>query len=64
MSTYPLSLADMEDLADAISLFDGMATSPREKKLVSRCHQHIQRALGDDVAKLYAMDDAIEGAVQ
>lgn len=61
---YHLSLADLEDLSNALSEFDGMATSPRDKKLVSRCHQHIQRALGDDVAKLYVMDEATEGAAQ
>lgn len=63
MSTYQLSLADLEDLSNAISEFDGMATSRHDKELVSRCHQHIQRALGDDVAKLYAMDETTEGDV-
>lgn len=64
MSAYPLSLADLEDLSNALSEFDGKAKCPRDKELVSRCHQHIQRALGDDVAKLYVMDETTEGAVQ
>ena len=64
MSTYPLSLTDLQDLSNALSEFDGKTKCQRDKELVSRCHQHIQRALGDDVAKLYVMDEATEGAAQ
>lgn len=57
MSAYPLSLTDLEDLSNALSEFDGKTKCPRDKELVSRCHQHIQHALGDDVEKLYEMTD-------
>lgn len=62
--TYPMSLPEIEDLCDAISELDGLVSARSKKSLIERCHRHIQRALGDDVAKVYAMDDAIEGAVQ
>lgn len=35
MSTYSLSLSELEDLAAAIGELDGRATSPREKKLIA-----------------------------
>ncbi len=56
---YSLSMSDLQDLADALTLFDGNTRSQSDKDLISRCHQHIQNALGSDVSAVYQTDDEI-----
>ena len=56
---YSLSMSDLQDLADALTLFDGNTRSQSDKDLISRCHQHIQNALGSDIGDMYHTDDEV-----
>lgn len=58
-NSYALSMSDLQDLADALTLFDGNTRSQSDKDLISRCHQHIQTALGSDVGAVYQTDDEL-----
>lgn len=59
---YPLTLLEIAVLADVIALADVQTVSPRHKRLISRAHQILQAALGEDVGLVYLTDDAPEAA--
>lgn len=60
--TYPITLSQIEDLADAICELDGakhffMAEAPDIGELVCKAHDALQAALGTDVHLVYGADD-------
>lgn len=68
--TYPVSLADLIDIADAACDLDGMkcfyvdhpATIDQIKARVDRLHNIIERAAGFDQALIYGAPECSEAA--
>lgn len=59
--TYPLTLRDLSELADAICLLDWLsrhADSDGARKAPDECHAIIRRALGEDAHLIYGVEDA------
>ena len=63
--TYPLSLADLINIADAAAELDGMrmfyvdrpSEQDRISRLVKQLHDMVERAAARDAALIYAPDD-------
>lgn len=62
MKTYPITLEQIETLADALVQLDQPDASPHVRDLVERGHAALTRALGSDRAKVY--DDGDNAAIQ
>lgn len=54
--TYPMTLHDLDHLANAVALLDGHV-GDEVRPLVEACHEAIRRAAGADVHLLYQEDD-------
>lgn len=68
--TYPVSLADLIDIADAACDLDGMkcfyvdqpAVVDQIKARVDRLHSIVERAAGFDQALIYGAPEGVEAA--
>jgi hypothetical protein len=54
--TYQLTVEQIDDLADALAMLDGLVVARRHKAMIHRCHQHLIQALGPDEHLVYAVD--------